>query len=91
MAVKPEELNEILVEESKKYEEEIDMIIRSKKALYDRDKFTCIVPLQGSLRGLNNTHLKFIRDNYISVGWSKVEMKHRQGEGSWIEFTYEKK
>ena len=46
MAVKPEELNEILVEESKKYEEEIDMIIRSKKALYDRDKFTCIVPLK---------------------------------------------
>ena len=89
MAVRPEELNEELREEAKKYEEFIDRIIRTKKGIYRSDGIHCTISLSG-LSGMNGTHFNFIRDSYLQAGWTSVEMKHDQREGSWLEFKYEK-
>ena len=88
MAVRPEELNQQVKDEAKAYEEIIDRIIRTSKGINRNNGIHCIISLGASsnmnLSGMNGAHFNFIRDSYLQAGWTSVEMKHDQREGSWL-------
>lgn len=81
MAVSPTVLDAKLQREADHYEKIMDDLLLNCKMGAGR---TVRIDVPANM---NHSHLEILRARYTKAGWSKIEWKSDQREGSWLTFT----